>query len=146
LALRRSSQLLRRTRFFSGGASTAESLADITWLRADGEQMTDGDWAGSEVITLLALLADPAHRPGAQAEPGHEPLLLVVHAQSTDATATLPGAPWAPAGTAFHLLLDTAADDLAGFPDRTGASLLPGQQVPLLGSSVQVYRIDSRRD
>jgi glycogen operon protein len=146
LALRRSSSLLRRTRFFSGGPSSPDSLADITWLRADGEQMTDGDWAGSEVFTLLALLADPAHRPGSPAEPGHEPLLLVVHPQSTDATATLPGAPWAPAGTAFHLLLDTAADDLAGFPDRTGASLLPGQQVPLLGSSVQVYRIDSRRD
>jgi glycogen operon protein len=108
--------------------------------------MTDGDWAGPEVITLLALLADPAHRPGTPAEPGREPLLLVVHPQSKDATVTLPGAPWAPSGTAFHLLLDTAADDLAGFPDRFGASLLPGQQVPMLASSVQVYRIDSRRD
>src|SRR5262249_54224783 len=146
LALRRSSELLRRTRFFSGGPSHADSLADITWLRTDGQQMTDGDWAGSEVITLLALLADPAHRPGTPAEPGREPLLLVLHPQPADASVTLPGSPWAPAGTAYHLLLDTAPDDLAGFPEATGTSVLPGHRVPILGSSVQVYRIGSRRD
>jgi glycogen operon protein len=146
LALRRSSSLLRRTRFFSGGPSTATALADITWLRADGEQMTDADWAGPEVITVLALLADPGHRPGTPAAPGREPLLLVLHPQSADASVTLPGAPWAPTGTAYHLLLDTAVDDLAGFPDGTGSHVLPGQQIPIIGSSVQVYRIGSRRD
>ena len=146
LALRRSSSLLRRTRFFSGGPSTADALADITWLRADGKQMTDGDWAGPEVITLLALLADPTHRPGTPVEPDREPLLLVLHPQSADASVTLPSAPWAPPGTAYHLVLDTAADDLAGFPDGTGSHVLPGQQVPIIGSSVQVYRIGGRRD
>jgi glycogen debranching enzyme GlgX len=146
LALRRSSPLLRRTRFFAGGPSSAEALADITWLRADGEQMTDSDWSGAQVLTLLALLADPAQRPGSPAEPGSEPLLLVLHPQSADTTVTLPRAPWAPQGTAFHLVLDTAANDLAGFPDRVGAGILPGQQVPLLGGSVQVYRLEHRRD
>jgi glycogen operon protein len=146
LSLRRKSELLRQTRFFSGGPSSAEEIADITWLRADGEQMTDGDWHGPEVITLLALLADPGRRPGTSFEPGREPLLLVLHPQSTDVSVTLPGAPWATPGTAYHLLLDTAADDLAGFPNSVGPSLLPGRQVPIPGSSVQVYQVGRRRD
>ena len=54
LDLRRRSPVLCRTTFFRGGPSASGNLADISWFRPDGREMTSADWTGR---------ADPARAP-----------------------------------------------------------------------------------
>lgn len=54
LALRRANPVLRRRSFFTGG-DLASGVKDLTWLRADGEEMGDGDW-GDDKRQLLGML------------------------------------------------------------------------------------------
>jgi glycogen operon protein len=42
--IRRTYPLLRRRRFFNGRPAAPESMNDISWLRADGHEMTSDDW------------------------------------------------------------------------------------------------------
>ncbi|WP_308222536.1 glycogen debranching protein GlgX [Frankia sp. AgB32] len=115
LALRRDTPALRGDRFFRGGESAPGRLADITWLRADGQVMSQADWNASRLDTVVAVLAGEDGGPG---------LVYVLHPDDADAAIVLPGAPWA---ARLDLLLDTTDDDLAGFP----ASLAePGRVLP----------------
>jgi isoamylase len=52
--IRRSNPVLRRRSFFGGGVST-DGAKDVTWLRADGNEMTNGDWhdAKNHVLGML---------------------------------------------------------------------------------------------
>jgi glycogen operon protein len=149
LRLRREACGLVRTSFFHGGGSTRERLADLTWFRADGAVMSAADWHAPQVGTLAAYLAgdelDPA-RPGdvpspdrphaADHEHDHDShgqthdLLLVLHPATGTTEFRLPGPPW---GEVYHLLLDTAAADLAGFPATLDS---PSQSYPANGTIV----------
>jgi glycogen operon protein len=53
-AIRRANPVLRRRRFFRG-ATVAEGVKDVTWLRPDGREMAAGDWndAGGHVLGML---------------------------------------------------------------------------------------------
>ncbi len=142
VALRRSLPVLRRQRFFRGGPSEAGHLADITWFRADGDMMSAADWHFPQVRTVVA------HMPGedlgrytpAGAPERNDDLLVVLHPGANDIEVTLPGVPWA---TSYDLLLDTAMDDLAGFPATVGgpARTLPaGALLPAAGHAVLLLR------
>ncbi|WP_101830234.1 glycogen debranching protein GlgX [Frankia canadensis] len=149
LALRRENPALRRDRFFHGGDSVPGRLADITWLRPDGAVMSQADWNAQRLVTLVAHVAahDDARDGPADTVPGSgrrggrerggrgrgrgrggsgQPgLLIVIHPDGADTTVALPGVPWA---DRLELLLDTADDDLAGFPATAAAPtrVLPG--------------------
>ena len=133
LALRRDLPALRHEHFFRGGDSAPGRLADITWLRTDGQVMSQADWNAQQLGSLVAHIADPggAGRPG---------LVVVIHPDEADTTVVLPGAPWA---SRLDLLLDTADDDLAGFPaTRTApARVLPaGAPLAVCARSVVLLR------
>jgi isoamylase len=51
----RSNPVLRRRSFFTGGRESADGVKDLTWVRPDGEEMTDDDWgdAASHVLGML---------------------------------------------------------------------------------------------
>jgi glycogen debranching enzyme GlgX len=127
LALRKDNPLLRRADYLRGGPSSPGSLADVTWFRADGQQMTEGDWHSPKAPSLIALLASPD---------GADRLLIVLHPEASDTTITLPAEPWAVPGSTFALMLNTAADDLAGFTERPARLLLPGDQLVVSAQSV----------
>jgi glycogen operon protein len=146
VTLRRSEPTLRRRTFYAGGPSDTERLADITWFRADGEVMDDGDWNSPRVGTLVAHLSgsglDWLDTDGTR--PTGESLLLVLRPAPEPVEIILPGAPWA---TSYSLLLDTAADDLAGFPDTVDgpAKRLPaGARITAAGSAVLLLRVEER--
>ncbi|WP_018503749.1 glycogen debranching protein GlgX [Parafrankia discariae] len=142
IRLRRTAPVLRRQRFFRGGAPTPRRLPDITWFRQDGAVMSAADWNAPRVAILVAHLAgeglewtDAAGVPVAG-----ESLLLVIHPDGADRTVVLPGAPWA---TRYDLLLDTAADDLAGFPDtmtEPRRTLAAGARLDVAGRTVLILR------
>jgi isoamylase len=57
--IRRSNPVLRRRSFF-GGRPTADGAKDVTWLRADGNEMTDADWHDAKNHVLGMLVAGRA--------------------------------------------------------------------------------------
>jgi len=55
IALRRAHPVFRRTRFFRGAAIDETGLKDITWVRADAGEMTNGDWHDAALRALGAI-------------------------------------------------------------------------------------------
>jgi glycogen operon protein len=53
--IRRNNPVLRRRSFF-GGRPTADGAKDVTWLRSDGNEMTDADWHDPENHVLGMLI------------------------------------------------------------------------------------------
>jgi glycogen operon protein len=143
VALRQSVPTLRRRRFFHGGPSEAGHLADITWFRGDGEVMSPTDWHYPQVRTVVAHMpgGDPDQQAPDPTPARDDDLLIVLHPDVGDSEVTLPGAPWA---SRYDLLLDTAADDLAGFPATVDGpparTLLAGAVLPTTGHAVLLLR------
>jgi glycogen operon protein len=138
LDLRRRSPVLCRTTFFSGGPSTADALADISWFRPDGREMKSADWRGAQ--TLLAHLSGRALT--ARGDRGErlvdDSYLLVLHIGGEDVHVTLPGRPWA---RLYLPILDTAAEDLGGFPEETGMATRSGSRLYTRARSLQLLRV-----
>ncbi|OAA20564.1 glycogen operon protein [Frankia sp. EI5c] len=140
--LRREFPVLRRERFFRGGTADEHALPDITWFRADGAVMSPADWNAPQVAILVAHLAGSAIE---WTDPAGEPvrggsLLLVIRPDAAEGPVVLPGAPWS---AGYELLLDTAEDDLAGFPDTIGKprwTAAAGETLRVPGHSVLVLR------
>ncbi len=145
LDLRRRSPVLRRTTFFRGGrvqpGDDVSPVPDISWFRADGAMMENADW---DVDTVTVHLSGQALR--ARLRHGQrvtdDSYVIILHTGPDDIDVTLPGPPW---GRLYAPLLDTAADDLAGFPHLSETLPLPtvraGDRVAVEGRSVQLLRV-----
>jgi isoamylase len=48
--------VLRRRHFFQGMPIDASGQKDVTWLRADGKEMTQEDWTNPRTLTLGMLI------------------------------------------------------------------------------------------
>ncbi|MHB8340485.1 MAG: glycogen debranching protein GlgX [Mycobacteriales bacterium] len=135
VALRRRHPVLRRRSFFQGRPTEAGGLKDVAWFTAAGSEMVDADWFQPSAETLgMYLSGDGIRTRGARGERVTDAsFLLWLHAGAEDTTVTLPGSPWS---EGYALLLDTAAENLAGFPDRPGGRLAPGQALAVASRSV----------
>ena len=99
ITLRRTEPVFRRREFFQG-ADTDSGVADIRWLRPDGEEMTEEDWTRDDTRALAVFLngreiAD--QDPDGQDIRGHSFLLLInAHHEPVPFTlpATSPGVGW----------------------------------------------------
>ena len=90
--LRRDHIVFHRQRFFHARFIPGTDIQDITWLKADGSEMTGADWADAEARQLGFLIRGEAgqHHLTARGEPqpdnsfcvmlnaGHEPVAWVV--------------------------------------------------------------------
>lgn len=54
--IRRENAVLRRRRFFRGLAISNSRVKDVTWIREDGRELSEGDWHDSERRTLGMLV------------------------------------------------------------------------------------------
>ena len=74
--------ILRRRDFFTGQPAAGTLAKDVTWIRPDGEEMTEGDWADPENRTIGMLLlgraADEVDARGRSAR--GDTLLLLLNA------------------------------------------------------------------
>ncbi len=143
VALRRTSRTLRQQAFFHGGPSSVGALADITWFRADGAIMLDTDWNSPLVHTVVAHLSGRAlpWRTSDGAPVTGDSFLLILRPDPGEVTVVLPGEPWA---RTYELLLDTSAEDLAGFPgtlDGQRRVMHAGQEVQVTGRTVVLLRV-----
>ncbi len=108
-AQRHRNAVLRRRHFFVGTtADGTNDLKDLTWLRADGEEMQEGDWANAQNHALGMLVdgeatddIDERGRPVLG-----DTLLLFVNGGDDAVTFTLPSLN---GGGGWTLLTDSAA-------------------------------------
>ncbi len=109
LELRRSCTAFRRESYFHGTMLRDGSRKDVTWLRPDGKEMSEGDWfdRGRRVIGLM--FGDEHPRPGDRLQ------LMFLNAHDFDMEIVLPAHP-----AGWELLVDTA-----GHPRTTVSRPVP---------------------
>ena len=82
IAVMQSNPILRRRAFFTGDPPPGLRTKDVTWIRPDGSEMTDGDWSGADKrsigMLLLGQAADEVDIRGRSAM--GDTLLLLVNA------------------------------------------------------------------
>ncbi len=99
LELRRNCSAFRRERFFTGTTLPGFERKDITWLRADGNELTEGDWHDGGRRSIGLMFGD--EKPSAA-----DPLVLMfLNAHDDAIPLTLPRHP-----RGWWLYIDTAGD------------------------------------
>src|SRR5690606_970692 len=112
IGLRQRHAPLRQRRFLGGVCEGPQPIKDVTWLNADGSELTTGDWEDPG-HRCLGVMLDSRPRPGDTAS---EALLLLLNAHDGDLHFVLPALP----GT-WRLLVDThdpEAGAVAHSPDQ----------------------------
>jgi isoamylase len=137
IALRQKHPVFRRRRFFQGRRIRGAEVKDLSWVRPDGKEMTDDDWAQGYVRCLGVRLAGHAIE---EKDPKGRPLLddtflLLINAHHEPRPFTLPahkrGVLWQP-------VFDTALYDTNG---RAVSLLRGGEQYDLEGRSLALLRL-----
>jgi isoamylase len=125
--------VFRRKKYFQGRHLRGSGVRDLTWLRADGQEMTDHEWNAGWVRTLGVRLAGDAL--GEVDENGDllqdDTLLLLLNAHTEPVRFTLPGEP----GVVWEVLVDTVAED-----GRSTEQHLAGAGVTLLDRTLMLLR------
>jgi glycogen operon protein len=103
--LRRDFPALRRRRFLHGAPSRDGGPKDVTWVRADGQEMTAVDWRDGASHVLGVLLDGEWHDPHAGRDEAEDLLLLLLNAGSRTRSFSLPQSS---GPGAWHVLIDTA--------------------------------------
>ena len=129
IALRASQPVLLRRRFLDGRRPGA---ADVLWLRPDGQEMTEADWADGERRVIGVLLDGEAIRESD--ERGRrivgDTLLILLNAGAKDEGFMLP----ARKTCSWERLIDTAD------PDGRSTRIVGGEQWTLPAHSAVVFR------
>jgi len=146
VGLRKNHPVLRRRRFFQGRRIHGSEVKDISWLRPDGQGMTDEDWGKGSVRSLMLRLAGDAMAE--TDEKGRaivdDTLLILLNAHDTPLPFTLPAHK---RGVRWHQLLDT---DAKGVSPKYVTVLKGGERYEIEARSVRVLRLrpagSTRRD
>ncbi|MDQ3045041.1 MAG: glycogen debranching enzyme GlgX, partial [Chloroflexota bacterium] len=120
---------------FQGRAIHGSDVKDLTWFRADGEEMVDADWDAAWVRTLGMRLSGHALE---ELDDFGQPLtddtfLLLLNAHEDVVRFTLPGDD---TDTKWCVILNTEVPDGAGGDEP----ILGGGEIELIGRSMRVLR------
>ncbi|MGH7270139.1 MAG: glycogen debranching protein GlgX [Polyangiaceae bacterium] len=115
LTLRKRQACLRRSSFLRGEAGPGGARKDITWLRHDGGEMAEADWASPARAAIAFCLAGVAKDDPA--------LLILMNGEPETTTFLLPAS--SPGG-AWRIVADTNEEPRTGSPARGHASLVLG--------------------
>ena len=137
IALRQKHPVFRRRRFFQGRRIRGTEVKDLSWLRPDGKEMTDEDWAKGYVRCLgVRLAGDAIQEKDAQGRPLlDETFIMLLNAHHEPRPFILPahkrGVRWQP-------VFDTALTHENAKPVRL---LRGGAQYDLEARSLAVLRL-----
>jgi glycogen operon protein len=132
--------VFRRRRFFQGRRIRGAEVKDISWLRPDGKEMTDDDWAQGYVRCLGVRLAGHAiEEKDSRGRPVlDETFLMLLNAHHEPRPFTLPahkpGVRWQP-------VLDTAVTE---GHEKTVTLLKGGLQYDLDARSLALLRLHEK--
>ena len=144
--LRKNHPVLRRRRFFQGRRIHGSEVKDISWLRPDGQGMTDEDWNSGSVRSLMLRLAGDAMTETDKQGRAivDDTLLILLNAHHTPLPFTLPAHK---RGVRWQQLLDT---DAKGVSPKYVTVLRGGERYEVEARSVRVLRLrpagSTRRD
>ena len=102
------------------GLADAKGLADLAWLRRNGQALNDWDWTQSASRVLGALIGAPGHGSG--------PLLLLFNAEPQETPFSLPAGPW-------RCLLDSSLPAVPEHPAVPQPLASPQGSTPVFHSS-----------
>jgi glycogen operon protein len=133
--IRKERPLLRRRRFFKGRPEHPTSFKDASWLRADGQEMTEEDWKGTTSAIALRMAGDAIDESDERGLPITEPTLLVLlHAGPHPIDFMLPSVDRGESDTTWTVILDTnvcTGESSAAYPSLRKITV-PGRTVMLL--------------
>ncbi|HMC56000.1 MAG TPA: hypothetical protein VKH19_12545, partial [Gemmatimonadaceae bacterium] len=129
LAVRQAHPVLRRRHFFRGAALAAGDRKDVTWIRPDGHEMSEQDWADAQSAALGMLInGDATDEVNDRGYPVHDDtLLLLLSNADHDVEFALP--PLSERGM-WAELVNTARQELTLLKDNC-VTLLPNSLVLL---------------
>jgi glycogen operon protein len=134
IRLRLAHIVFRRGRFFQGAVIPGTDVKDVTWLRADGEEMTQADWAAGHARTLCLLLSGEAglmHLTARGEKETDDTFLLAVNASHEEVSQRLPAGQQ---GAYWQTLIDTARED----NEEDGERFDSGHEVGLIARSAKL--------
>lgn len=134
--IRREHPVLHRPKFFQGRRIRGSDVKDLTWLRPDGNEMTDVEWESDRVQCLAMRLGGEAM---AEVDEKGEPitddtLLIILNARSEPVRFVLPNAA---AGSWWQVMVDTKAPGSA----RCRRVICGGKAVRLVSRSLMLLRL-----
>ena len=91
-AIRHLNPVLRRRTFFRGQATDHAGVKDLTWIRADGQEMAEQDWSSEAARSLGMLIhGEATDETDDRGRPIHgDTMLLLVNASADEVPFTLP--------------------------------------------------------
>ena len=112
LALRQTYPVLRRRHFFRGAPVAGSTQKDVTWIRADGSELTDVDWRNPEARALGMLIDGKA--TDEVDERGHavcsDTLLILMNSSERAVPFTLPALD-GKGENIWVIMVDTSCDE-----------------------------------
>lgn len=137
IQLRHEHPNLHRRKFFRGRPRNGSDVHDISWFRADGEEMTDQEWESEWVRTLgIRLGGGTLDEVDENGEPiTDDTLLILLNAHEQAVPFVLPAAH---ADISWEVLVDTAKPDVPSEPCRVRG----GEPLDLVGRSLVLLRCD----
>ena len=106
--LRRQFPILRRNRFLTGAYNAALEVKDVTWINANGSEMTEAEWADAGMRCFGMLMDGRAQATGIRQRGQDATLLMVLNAHYDVVRFVLPAAA---GGSGWTRLLDTNIPD-----------------------------------
>jgi isoamylase len=83
IAIRRAHPVLRRRHFFRGAPVDLSGHKDVTWVRVDGNELTEADWQDPNATTLGMMIAGTAtDEVNERGHPVHDDTLLLIVSNS----------------------------------------------------------------
>jgi isoamylase len=133
IELQKKHPVFQRKKFFQGRRLRGSGIRDLTWLRADGEQMTDDEWDAGWVRTLgVRFGGDALHEVDDNGDlVVDDTLLLLMNAHTEPVDFRLPGGD----GVVWDVLVDTCAPD-----GRSDARHEAGSVVPICDRGLLLLR------
>ncbi|MFN8534858.1 MAG: glycogen debranching protein GlgX [Dehalococcoidia bacterium] len=130
--IRRRHPSFHRRKFFQGRSIRGSDIKDITWLRADGGEMTDEEWEAGATRTLgLRLAGDALDEVDDEGDPVRDDtFLLLLNADHEAVHFVLPNGQASPV---WEVEVDTARPD-----DQPGA-IAGGDAYELAGRSLALF-------
>jgi len=137
-ALRARHPVFRRRRFFQGRSIRGSNIEDIAWLRPDGQQMTERDWAVGHAKTVAIFLNGDGipERDELGQRITDDSFLLLCNAHHLAVPFTLPDQDY---GHGWEVVIDTA-DPLLANARRKQREAVPGGRLRVLGRAMIVLR------
>jgi glycogen operon protein len=132
--LRRRYPILRRNRFLTGDFNEELGVRDVTWINANGKQMSQEDWSDGNMRCFGMILDGRAQATGLRQRGQDATILVVFNAHHDMVRVTLPECA---GGTEWKLLIDT------NVADKEEGSFETGEEYGVTARSLLVFALEA---